>query len=125
MGVGLKVSDPGRYYVSLGYVFRGVNYLSYPVESAFGAGLDTLPDLDRTLSFYGNIWFFFNVHGVYTGPTSAALGVMRSTTCSSSAPERRSKARYFSSNALRTTKLCTACECAKSINAAAASEGWR
>jgi len=73
IGLGVQVANP-RLYASLGYVFRTFNFLNYPGQSGFGAGLDLPPSLDRTFSVYGDIWFFFRVHAGYTGPSSAALG---------------------------------------------------
>lgn len=74
IGFGTKIAPVERYYVSVGGVFRGTNATGYPTESGMGFGIDKLPDLDRTLSFYGNFWVYFNVNGNTTGPTSAALG---------------------------------------------------
>lgn len=76
ISLGTKIAPIERFYLSVGGMFRGSNYLNYPLESGFGFGLDKLPDVDRTLSFYGNFWLYFNVAGNYTGPTSAALGTL-------------------------------------------------
>jgi len=73
-GLGTKIAPYERYYLSVGGVLRGTNAPAYPTEGGMGFGLDKLPDVDRTLSFYGNFWIFFNVGGNYTGPTAAALG---------------------------------------------------
>jgi len=74
IGFGSKIAPIERFYVSVGYVFRGTNAPGYPTESGMGFGIDKLPDLDRALSFYGNFWLYFNVNGNYTGPTNAGLG---------------------------------------------------
>jgi hypothetical protein len=76
ISLGSKIAPIERYYLSAGYVFRGTNAPGYPTESGMGFGLDKLPDVDRTLSFYGNFWVFFNVGGNTTGPASAALGTL-------------------------------------------------
>ena len=74
IGFGSKIAPKEKYYISVGYMFKGSNYLGYPGENGMGFGIDKMPDLDRVLSFYGNFWVYFNVNGAYTGPTSAALG---------------------------------------------------
>ena len=74
IGLGTKIAPIERFYLSVGYVFKGSNYLSYPTESGMGFGIDKLPDVDRALSLYGNFWMYFNVNGKYTGPTAAGLG---------------------------------------------------
>jgi hypothetical protein len=74
IGLGSKISRVERYYLSVGYMFRGFNYLGYPGMNGLGFGLDKLPDVDRALSVYGNFWAFFNVNGKYNAPSSAALG---------------------------------------------------
>jgi hypothetical protein len=71
-----KIAPIERYYIGLGYVFRGTNAPGYPTEGGMGVGLEKLPDVDRTLSFYGSFWAFFNVGGNTTGPTNAALGTL-------------------------------------------------
>jgi hypothetical protein len=76
VGLGSKIAPYERYYISVGYIFRGFNYLSYPVQSGFGAGIDKLPDVDRALSVYGGFWDYFTVHSLYTGPTAAGLGAL-------------------------------------------------
>ena len=77
-GLGTKIAPYERYYLSVGGVLRGTNAPSYPTEGGMGFGLDKLPDVDRTLSFYGNFWIFFNVGGNYTGPaTGSAWGLLR------------------------------------------------
>jgi hypothetical protein len=74
IGLGSKIARVERYYLSVGYMFRGFNYLGYPGMNGLGFGLDKLPDVDRAVSVYGNFWAYFNVNGKYTGPTTAALG---------------------------------------------------
>jgi hypothetical protein len=71
---GTKIAPIERYYVSVGYVFRGTNAPGYPGEGGMGFGIDKLPDVDRAFSLYGNFWVFFNVGGNVTGPSTAALG---------------------------------------------------
>lgn len=74
IGFGSKIAPIERFYISVGGVFRGTNAPGYPTESGMGFGIDKLPDVDRTISWYGNFWLYFNVNGNYTGPASAALG---------------------------------------------------
>lgn len=76
IGFGSKIAPIERFYISVGGVFRGTNAPGYPTESGMGFGIDKLPDVDRTISWYGNFWLYFNVNGNYTGPTSAALGTL-------------------------------------------------
>ena len=78
--LGSKIAPYERYYISAGYLLRSFNYLSYPVQSGFGVGLDKLPDVDRALSIYGSFWEYFTVHSLYTGPTSPALGTLSGAT---------------------------------------------
>jgi hypothetical protein len=80
VSLGSKIAPYERYYISAGYLIRGANYLSYPTESGFGFGLDKLPDVDRAVSVYAGFWVYFNVHGLYTGPSSALLGALSGTT---------------------------------------------
>ncbi len=80
IGLGSKIAPYERYYISAGFIFRGFNYLSYPVQSGFGVGIDKLPDVDRAVSVYGGFWEYFTVHSLYTGPTSAALGALSAAT---------------------------------------------
>lgn len=73
---GSKIAPTERFYVSVGYLFRGTNAVGYPTEGGLGFGIDKLPDADRTLSFYGSFWGFFDVGGTTTGLTSPALGTL-------------------------------------------------
>jgi hypothetical protein len=76
ISLGSKIAPIERFYLSVGYAWRGTNATGYPTQGGMGFGLDKLPDVDRALSFYGNFWVFFNVGGNTTGPTSAALGTL-------------------------------------------------
>jgi hypothetical protein len=63
IGLSTKIAPIERYYVGVGYLIKGSNYLGYPSESGMGVGIDKLPDVDRAFSLYGNFWTFFNVTG--------------------------------------------------------------
>jgi Copper amine oxidase N-terminal domain len=69
--LGIRVLKP-RIYLAAAYLWRGNNY-GYPRESNIGVGLEKLPDLDRTFSFYGSAYYFFNVNGNYSS-TPLACG---------------------------------------------------
>jgi hypothetical protein len=45
-------------------MWRRNNY-GYPQQTGAGVGLEKLPDLDRTFSFYGSAYYFFDVNGAY------------------------------------------------------------
>ncbi len=64
--LGGRVAKP-RIYIGIGYIFRTGNY-GYPQQTGFGFGAEKLPDLDRTISPFGNIWYYPNVKGAYTDP---------------------------------------------------------
>jgi len=74
IGFSTKIAPVERYYVGVGYLFRGTNAPRYPSEGGLGFGIDKLPDVDRAFSLYGNFWLFFNAGGKYTAPATAALG---------------------------------------------------
>jgi len=69
----LKIADP-RIYIGVGGFFKHYNYLGYPSLSGVGAGIEKLPDLDRSFSLYGGAWYYPTVTGTYTYPTSTYLG---------------------------------------------------
>jgi len=73
------VANP-RIYLAVGGLFRHYNYLGYPNLSAVGGGLEKLPDLDQPLSLYGSVYFFPNLKGTYTYPTSTYLGPLSGST---------------------------------------------
>jgi hypothetical protein len=70
---GLQVLSP-RIYLAVAGVFRSTNYLGYPKTSGIGFGVEKLPDLDQKFSLYGSAFYYPNVNGKYTFPTSALLG---------------------------------------------------
>jgi hypothetical protein len=74
IGLGSKIARVERYYLSVGYMIRGFNYLNYPTMSGLGFGLDKLPDVDRPISVYGSFWAYFNVGAKYTGIAAPGLG---------------------------------------------------
>ena len=65
--LGLKVADP-RIYIGVGYLWRNNNY-GYPRETAFGFGVEKLPDLNQTFSVYGDAYYYPNAKGTFTDPT--------------------------------------------------------
>jgi hypothetical protein len=71
--VGFKVFDP-RIYAGAGYYQKSYNYLAYPTVRGVGAGITKLPDLERPVSLYGSFWYYPNVTGTYTYPTTTFLG---------------------------------------------------
>jgi hypothetical protein len=79
VGLGIKLVDP-RIYLSVGGFFQHYNYLGYPNIAGIGAGLDKLPDLENNFSLYGSFWYYPNVAGNYTYPTSTYLGPLSGQT---------------------------------------------
>jgi hypothetical protein len=71
--VGLKVADP-HIYIGVGYLWRTSNY-GYPRQTAFGYGIEKLPDLNQALSFYGSAYYFPNAKGSYTDPNALPVPV--------------------------------------------------
>ncbi len=67
---GLKIADP-RIYLDFGYEQRTNNY-GYPAESGIGIGLNKLPDLERSLSFYGSFFYYPSIAGTFQNGTAAA-----------------------------------------------------
>ncbi|MFY9779416.1 MAG: copper amine oxidase N-terminal domain-containing protein [Candidatus Baltobacteraceae bacterium] len=56
----LKVADP-RIYIGIGYLFRNTNYEggAFPSQqSGLGFGAEKLPDLDRSFSLYGSVYYY-------------------------------------------------------------------
>ncbi|MGH7727997.1 MAG: copper amine oxidase N-terminal domain-containing protein [Vulcanimicrobiaceae bacterium] len=76
--LGLRVGDP-RIYLAVGGYFKRFQYLGYPNISGVGFGIDKLPDLDHALSIYGSVFYYPNVSGTYTFPTSIYLGTLSGT----------------------------------------------
>ena len=70
---GLRVLSP-RIYLAVAGIFRNTNYLGYPNTTGIGFGLEKLPDLDQHFSLYGSAFYYPNVSGKYTFPTSVLLG---------------------------------------------------
>ncbi len=64
--LGLKVADP-HIYVGVGYLWRTNNY-GYSRQTAFGYGIEKLPDLNHSLSFYGSAYYYPNAKGTFTDP---------------------------------------------------------
>ena len=55
----------------------GLDELRLPEHESFGFGGEKLPDLNHSLSFFGSIWYYPNVHGSYA--TNAAIRSMPSS----------------------------------------------
>ncbi len=68
--LGLRVLQP-RIYIGVGYLWRS-NNAGYPRMSNIGFGAEKLPDLDRTFSIFGNVWYYGNVKGNFTDPSGNA-----------------------------------------------------
>ncbi len=77
--VGFKVLEP-RVYLGAGYLSKTYNYLGYPRISGVGLGITKLPDLDAPVSFEGSAWYYPQVSGNYTYPTSPYLGPLSGQT---------------------------------------------
>ncbi len=68
--LGVKIADP-RVYLDFGYMDRTNNY-GYPAESGIGIGLNKLPDLERTFSFYGSFFYYPSIAGTYQNGAAAS-----------------------------------------------------
>jgi hypothetical protein len=77
--LGFKIADP-RIYVGIAGFFKHYNYLGYPNTSGFGVGAEKLPDLDQPFSVYASGYYYPNVQGNYTYPTSVFLGPLSGQT---------------------------------------------
>jgi Copper amine oxidase N-terminal domain len=76
--LGIRILKP-RIYLAGAYMWLRNNY-GYPEETGAGVGLQMLPELDRTFSFYGSAYYFFGVNGNYTSPP-LACGAGVTTPC--------------------------------------------
>ena len=77
--LGIKLFDP-RVYLGVGYLSKTYSYLGVPRLSGVGFGASKLPDLDRPFSLEGSAWYYPQVSGNYTYPTSPLLGPLSGQT---------------------------------------------
>lgn len=77
--LGLRIASP-RFYLAVSGFFKSYNYLGYPNLGGVGIGLEKLPDLDQPFSVYGSAFYYPNVSGKYTYPTSSYLGPLSGST---------------------------------------------
>lgn len=66
---------PAHVYIGAGYLQTSTNY-GYPHLTAFGAGIEKLPDLRPGIGFYGSAFYYPNASGTYTvgsGPNAGML----------------------------------------------------
>jgi hypothetical protein len=68
--LGVQVANP-RIYVAGAYLV-GTNNYGYPRTHGFGFGIEKLPDLDKALSFFGSAYYYPQVEGGFTDPTTGA-----------------------------------------------------
>jgi hypothetical protein len=66
--LGVKVANP-RIYVAAAYMVTSNNY-GFPRTHGFGYGVEKLPDLDRTFSFFGSYYYYPENEGGFIDPTS-------------------------------------------------------
>jgi Copper amine oxidase N-terminal domain len=72
--LGFRVIEP-KIYIGVGYLWRSTNY-GYPTQNGVGFGIEKLPDLNLTLSFFASFWYYPSVSGsITTGvkPTAYSL----------------------------------------------------
>ena len=62
--IGIKVADP-RIYIAAAYLWTANNY-GYPRMTGVGFGAEKLPDLDKTVSFFGSVYYYPQVQGNFT-----------------------------------------------------------
>ncbi|MBV8530803.1 MAG: copper amine oxidase N-terminal domain-containing protein [Candidatus Eremiobacteraeota bacterium] len=82
--LGIRVLKP-RIYIVGGYLWRRNNY-GYPQQNGAGVGLEKLPDLDRTFSFYGSAMYYFGVAGNYNSTSGVVNRQFPNGSCTVSAP---------------------------------------
>ncbi len=63
--LGYKVFSP-RVYVGVAWDFDTVN-TGYPDLTGIGFGVEKLPDLENTISYYGSYYYYPNTRGTYSG----------------------------------------------------------
>jgi hypothetical protein len=68
--LGVKVANP-RIYVAAAYMVTSNNY-GYPRTHGFGYGIEKLPDLDRTFSFFASYYYYPENEGSFMDPTSGS-----------------------------------------------------
>ena len=66
--IGVQVANP-RIYVAGAYLISSNNY-GYPNFHGFGFGIEKLPDLDKTISFFGSAYYYPQLQGGFTDGTS-------------------------------------------------------
>lgn len=66
--LGVQIAKP-RIYLAGAYLWASNNY-GYPRTNGAGFGLEKLPDLDRTFSFFGSAYYYPQVRGGFTDPTN-------------------------------------------------------
>jgi hypothetical protein len=66
--LGVKVANP-RIYVAAAYMVTSNNY-GYPRTHGFGYGVEKLPDLDRTFSFFASYYYYPENEGSFIDPTT-------------------------------------------------------
>lgn len=66
--LGVKVANP-RIYVAAAYMVTSNNY-GYPRTHGLGYGVEKLPDLDRTFSFFASYYYYPENEGSFTDPTT-------------------------------------------------------
>jgi hypothetical protein len=66
--LGFRVANP-RLYIGVGYLWQNTSY-GYPQQSGVGFGVEKLPDLNNTLSWYGSAYYYPTVKGNFTDATT-------------------------------------------------------
>ena len=66
--VGVQIANP-RIYIAGSYIVATNNY-GYPRTTGFGFGLEKLPDLDKSISLFGSAYYYPQVSGNFTDPTT-------------------------------------------------------
>jgi hypothetical protein len=74
--LGVKVANP-RIYVAAAYMVTSNNY-GYPRTHGFGYGVEKLPDLDRTFSFFASYYYYPENEGGFTDPTTGSKYLLQS-----------------------------------------------
>ena len=66
--VGVKVANP-RIYIAGAYMVTSNNY-GFPRTHGFGYGVEKLPDLDRTISWFASYYYYPENEGGFIDPSS-------------------------------------------------------
>ena len=77
--IAFRIAEP-RVYLGVGGFIKHYNYLGYPDLTGLGVGMEKIPDFDKAVSWYANGYYYPDVQGNYSYPTSVFLGPLSGQT---------------------------------------------